>query len=107
VLRLVAVPNPLRAIESAVGTPSVAEAAAILACCQKVTEQRGDGEEQETFNTCTRLDFAPGTLDPTVSFPLPTTLLHIPKQRYRSAETPGTVTIAVARSLPPGEKLSG
>ncbi|XGV99379.1 MAG: cobalamin biosynthesis protein [Leptolyngbya sp. BL-A-14] len=92
VLRSVAVPHPSSTIDRAVGTPSVAEAAALLACWEEV-ERRADQANAETQR---RGDSFPTDLSTSYARH-PTPILHIPKCHYRIAEQSGTVTIAVAQ----------
>lgn len=95
VLRSVAVPNPAGAIDIAVGTPSVAEAAAIWACW----EAEGGDRRREHWAASEaqrRGDVVQTVLSSHPLHPIPQ--LCVPKQRYRSAGQSGTVTIAVVRS---------
>lgn len=94
-LRSVVVPNPSNMIDGFVGTPSVAEAAALLACWgvegRRAIAIAETQRQQET---------AP-------SLPIPTPpILHIPKQRYWVTGQAGSVTIAVARSLETATKAA-
>jgi len=82
-LRSVAVPHPSSAIDALVGTPSVAEAAAILACW----ELEGRANRVTGTQRCRKITSA--------DIALPD--LCVPKQRFRSENDPGSVTIAVAR----------
>jgi cobalt-precorrin 5A hydrolase len=70
ILSSVSVPNPAKITENQVGTPSVAEAAAILAASHLVTEKVG----------------------------LSVSLL-VPKQIFRLQGQPGVVTVAVTQEL--------
>lgn len=86
VLRSVAVPNPSSVIKAAIGTPSVAEAAAILACWE--VER---GKKRATAETQRRGEMASPVLS--------TSDLCVPKQRFQSKDYPGSVMIAVARPI--------
>lgn len=74
-LRTVPVPTPSVVVESEVGTPSVAEAAAILAA-------QGEGR----------------SISATSQAPNPSTCLRVAKQIFRLPDHPGAVTIAVAQA---------
>jgi cobalt-precorrin 5A hydrolase / precorrin-3B C17-methyltransferase len=74
-LRSVAVPNPSLVVETEVGTPSVAEAAAILAARMQDT----------------------GSQESLASSELPTNLL-VTKQIFRQTDLPGAVTVAISVS---------
>lgn len=80
-LRSVCVPHPSGAIAAAIGTPSVAEAAALLA-----SGWRGGGENN------LHLPLTPDTRHPTPA-------LCVAKQIFRPLGQAGSVTVAVARSL--------
>jgi cobalt-precorrin 5A hydrolase/precorrin-3B C17-methyltransferase len=81
------VPNPSVAVETAVGTPSVAEAAALLA---SQTPNHWPGDPLPT---------SPPPHLPTSPPPhLPTSLLRVPKQIFRHPDHPGAVTIAIAQA---------
>ncbi|MBF2036722.1 MAG: precorrin-3B C(17)-methyltransferase [Leptolyngbyaceae cyanobacterium T60_A2020_046] len=73
VLRPIAVPNPSPVVEQAVGTPSVAEAAAIAAACNPMN-----------------LQTPPITDEPP--------LLRVTKHVWRQPDQPGAVTIAIAQA---------
>ncbi|GAB4428153.1 MAG: precorrin-3B C(17)-methyltransferase [Cyanobacteria bacterium J069] len=95
-LRTVPVPTPSAVVESEVGTPSVAEAAAILASRgqgsgvrdqeSRVSEQRAEGDE---------LSSPPLPLSPSPPLSNP---LRVSKQIFRLPDQPGAVTIAVAQA---------
>jgi cobalt-precorrin 5A hydrolase/precorrin-3B C17-methyltransferase len=87
-LRSVVVPHASSAIEEAIGTPSVAEAAALLACWEAGGGGELTAETQRRGESYLKQFPTPYTLHP-----IP--VLHVPKQCYRSAETRGAVTIAV------------
>lgn len=92
VLRSVTVLHPSSTINAVVGTPSVAEAAALLACREagRACQEAGMREEGQ-ITAETQRD---GECTPTL---LSMPILHLPKQCYRGAEQWGAVTIAVAR----------
>ncbi|NEQ42024.1 MAG: precorrin-3B C(17)-methyltransferase [Leptolyngbya sp. SIOISBB] len=74
-LQQVPVPHPSSVVEQAVGTPSVAEAAAILAALPGTTRSAaGDDSPVEMTDTC----------------------LQVTKQVVRGPEAPGAVTVAIA-----------
>jgi cobalt-precorrin 5A hydrolase / precorrin-3B C17-methyltransferase len=84
-LRTVSVPNPSATVEAEVGTPSVAEAAALLAAASSMKiEDRGQKAEGQPP--------APNTQRPT---PNP---LRVQKKIVRSDSWSGAVTIAVAEA---------
>jgi cobalt-precorrin 5A hydrolase/precorrin-3B C17-methyltransferase len=83
-LRTVPVPTPSAVVESEVGTPSVAEAAAILAA-------RGQGAGSDGVTECG----SDGAEDPNTPTPQP---LRVSKQIFRLPDHPGAVTIAVAQA---------
>jgi cobalt-precorrin 5A hydrolase/precorrin-3B C17-methyltransferase len=111
-LRLVAVPHPSGAIATAVGTPSVAEAAALLASWEaegeRGAEARGGGNEGRREQK----KLSPG--EASKRYPLsaintrhrpsdpysPTPALYVPKQIVRQVGKAGLVTVAIARSQP-------
>ncbi|QSJ17925.1 cobalamin biosynthesis protein [Nostoc sp. UHCC 0702] len=76
ILSTVCVPNPAKIIETQVGTPSVAEAAAILAA------------SDPNLRYCCKLPLLPTKLQ--VRF-------LVPKQIFRLQGQPGVVTLAVAQ----------
>jgi cobalt-precorrin 5A hydrolase/precorrin-3B C17-methyltransferase len=78
-LRLIAIPNPSAVVEAEVGTPSVAEAAALLAAAQ-----------QNQHSSVT----SPPATSPPADLPA----LLVTKQIFRLPEAPGAVTIAIAQS---------
>ncbi|MEG3860229.1 cobalamin biosynthesis protein [Microcoleus sp. herbarium12] len=84
VLSSVAVPNPSDVAATAVGTPSVAEAAALCAIAQIVTAH----QHQKTQISINHLRFSPlmGAAQP----------LLVPKKIFRSDKKLGSVTVAVA-----------
>lgn len=84
ILNSVEVPNPSNIVAQEVGTPSVAEAAAICAIEQILTADKHK-DTQISINHLRSSAFICG------SHPL-----LVPKQIIRSQEKPGTVTIAVA-----------
>lgn len=94
-LRLVCVPNPAKIIEQTVGTPSVAEAAAMLAAAD--------------INWLTQIVDEILPLNPNASHLTPTlkpvgVRCLVPKQIFRLPDEPGAVTIAVAQrfaTIPP------
>ena len=75
VLRSVTVPTPSTVVNQAVGSPSVAEAAALV-CSQR-------------FSACSQRFSASGTK-------VPTTNLLVKKQIVRADDQPGAVTVAIA-----------
>ncbi|WP_308796171.1 cobalamin biosynthesis protein [Tolypothrix sp. FACHB-123] len=90
VLRLVSVPNPAKLIEQTVGTPSVAEAAAMLAAVD--------------INWLTKIVDEILPLNPNSSHLTPTLTLVgvrclVPKQIFRLPGEPGAVTVAIAQGL--------
>jgi cobalt-precorrin 5A hydrolase / precorrin-3B C17-methyltransferase len=80
-LRSVAVPNPSSVVETEVGTPSVAEAAAILAARQQDAVMSMNVQSQES----------------SASEELQNNLL-VTKQIFRQTDLPGAVTVAIAVS---------
>ncbi|MBW4472126.1 MAG: cobalamin biosynthesis protein [Stenomitos rutilans HA7619-LM2] len=93
-LRSVTVPNASSAIEAAVGTPSVAEAAALLACGEG---EAGEVDQGITAETQRRRESNLVMLS-TRDTLRPKPVLCVPKQCYRSMDQKGAMTIAVARS---------
>ena len=106
-LRSVAVPHPSGAILTAVGTPSVAEAAALLASWdaggergagaaeERRSSKEGQQEQKELLRGEASKQHSP---TPDSRSPMPT--LYVPKQIIRQVGQSGLVTIAIARSLP-------
>lgn len=86
-LRRVPVPTPSAVVEAEVGTPSVAEAAAILAA--RGAEAAGTADEGEGEGCST----PPASQDPS-----PAAALRVSKQIFRLPDQPGAVTIAVAQA---------
>jgi cobalt-precorrin 5A hydrolase/precorrin-3B C17-methyltransferase len=82
-LRSISVPTPSDVVAQAVGTPSVAEAAAIAAA-----RQYGTGTDRDTP--------APDTAPDTV--PDAAACLRMTKQVYRHPDYPGAVTLAIAQA---------
>jgi cobalt-precorrin 5A hydrolase/precorrin-3B C17-methyltransferase len=76
-LQGVVVPTPSETVAAAVGTPSVAEAAAIHAAAHPVSSLR---------------------VSPPITIPAPEKLLWVPKQIFRDPDLAGAVTIAVAKA---------
>jgi cobalt-precorrin 5A hydrolase len=89
VLRLVAVPNPAKIIEQAVGSPSVAEAAAIFAAA--------DINWQTKIVESLQLNPNLSHLTPALT-PVGVRCL-VPKQIFRLQGQPGAVTVAIAQRL--------
>jgi cobalamin biosynthesis protein CbiG len=79
-LAQVAVPNPSSIVAAGVGTPSVAEAAAILAA--------------------TSSDTTPNNTSRTTLIQLRLSKLRLSKQVFRLPGYPGAVTVAIAESVP-------
>lgn len=79
-LRTVSVPNPSEVVEAEVGTPSVAEAAAILG-----SWEMGDGKSSEQPSS-------------TPLIPSPLHSLRVAKQIVRQPDQPGAVTVAIAQA---------
>jgi cobalt-precorrin 5A hydrolase/precorrin-3B C17-methyltransferase len=75
-LRQVPVPQPSEVVENAVGTPSVAEAAAILAANQPITSLKPSGDAPHPSHN----------------------QLCVTKKVFRAPAEPGAVTIAVAQA---------
>ncbi len=84
VLSSVEVPNPSNVVAKTVGTPSVAEAAALCAIAQIVTAH----QQQETQISINHLRFSQCIWA--------SHSLLVPKKVFRSEKMPGSVTIAVA-----------
>ncbi|HEY9896282.1 MAG TPA: cobalamin biosynthesis protein [Candidatus Sericytochromatia bacterium] len=112
-LRSVAVPHPSGAILTAIGTPSVAEAAALLANWEGGergaggAEERRSGEEGQQKHkklpqgeSSKRHSPPPNSQHPIPAPRSPTPTLYVPKQIVRNAGQSGSVTVAIARSLP-------
>ncbi|BAY09820.1 cobalamin biosynthesis protein [Calothrix sp. NIES-2098] len=85
ILRLVCVPNPAKIIEQAMGTPSVAEAAAILAAANI------EWQNKTILN--------PNSFNLTPSVTAVGVKCLVPKQIFRVEEEPGAVTVAVAQEV--------
>ncbi|MBD2077385.1 cobalamin biosynthesis protein [Phormidium sp. FACHB-592] len=112
-LRLIAVPHPSGASLAAVGTPSVAEAAALLASWEVGREREAGGaeeqgsgkeEQQEQKKLPQGEAGKPHLPTPDSPFPIPpsqspTSTLYVPKQIVRNVGQSGLVTVAIARSL--------
>ncbi|OUL33977.1 cobalamin biosynthesis protein CbiG [Nostoc sp. 106C] len=96
ILRLVSVSNPAKITEQAIGTPSVAEAAAILAAanieCQSKTVN-------EICSTHEFLKLNASSFNLTPSLTAVGVRCLVPKQIFRVEEEPGAVTIAVAQGV--------
>ena len=88
ILRDIPVPTPSAIVESEVGTPSVAEAAALQAIMDDPIEQL------QTPNSA--IAAAPSSLQ-TLKSQLQTSLL-VPKQIFRLEGQPGAVTVAIAQA---------
>ncbi|BAY27629.1 cobalamin (vitamin B12) biosynthesis CbiG protein [Calothrix sp. NIES-2100] len=86
ILRLVCVPNPAKITEQAMGTPSVAEAAAILAAADI---------NWQTKILAFNLNSSSSHLTPAITAEGVRCL--VPKQIFRLQGEPGAVTIAVAQ----------
>ena len=116
-LRSVAVPHPSGAILTAVGTPSVAEAAALLASWEAegergsgTAEERRSSKEGQQEQKKLPQGEASKPHSPTSDSRLPTPdsrspmpTLYAPKQIVRQVGQSGLVTIAIARALPHSE----
>jgi cobalt-precorrin 5A hydrolase/precorrin-3B C17-methyltransferase len=112
-LRSIAVPHPSGAILTAVGTPSVAEAAALLASCEgegerglgAAEERRSGNEGQQEQKKLPRGEASkqhlptPDSRLPTPDSRSPMPSLYVPKQIVCTGQS-GLVTIAIARALP-------
>ena len=113
-LRSVAVPHPSGAILTAVGTPSVAEAAALLASWdaggergagaaeERRSSKEGQQEQKELprGEASQRHSLTPDSRLPTPDSRSPMPALYVPKQIVRQVGQSGLVTIAIARALP-------
>jgi hypothetical protein len=102
VLRIVCVPNPGKISEQEIGTPSVAEASAILAASHvnwhlKMTNQRWEKTEQVPLHPS--LNVKANSHHLTLSLAALEVKLLVPKQIFRLQEEPGAVTVAVAQSI--------
>ncbi len=86
-LSAVPVPTPSTIVAKEVGTPSVAEAAAILAAQQSSPDLTPDGANTQAVSTQNNQQF-----------PLNDERLTAPKQIFRLAGYPGAVTVAVAQA---------
>jgi cobalt-precorrin 5A hydrolase/precorrin-3B C17-methyltransferase len=113
-LRSVVVPNPSGTTIATVGTPSVAEAAALLASWEAEGE-RGSGAAEERRSSkegqqeqkelprgeaSQRHSLTPDSRLPTPDSRSPMPTLYVPKQIVRQVGQSGLVTIAIARALP-------
>jgi cobalt-precorrin 5A hydrolase len=99
ILRQVCVPNPSKIIAKAMGTPSVAEAAAMLAAANierqsTIVTQIGKNEEKLSTHQFLQLNAHLCNLTPSSTDWRVRCL--VPKQIFRLPGEPGTVTIAVA-----------
>lgn len=99
-LSAIAVPNPSKVVAQAVDTPSVAEAAAILAAAKPFVPIT-DGQGEQPFTRITD-DQGEQPLAPTgINPPLPLSPPHslcVPKKIVRHPDHPGAVTIAIAQA---------
>jgi len=96
-LRAVPVPHPSEVVENAVGTPSVAEAAALLAASQPVTSlnsQPVGGTNELSRKTAA---VSPIADNPPSNFAQKPRLC-VSKQVFRQPDQPGAVTLAIAQS---------
>ncbi len=112
VLRLVDVPNPSTVVDAEVGTPSVSEAAALLASGEwGVGEQgsRGAGEQENTQPSTQNSEFsstaaqnATQNLEPkpqaSPAAAPDRPFLRVAKQIFRLEGQPGAVTVAIAQA---------
>jgi hypothetical protein len=96
ILRLVSVPNPAKITEQAMGTPSVAEAAAILAACDIKCQTKCINEICSTHQS---LKLNASSFNLTLSLPAVGVRCLVPKQIFRLEEEPGAVTVAVAQGV--------
>ncbi|MDZ7957188.1 MAG: cobalamin biosynthesis protein [Aulosira sp. DedQUE10] len=104
ILRQVCVLNPAEIIDKAMGTPSVAEAAAMLAAADIEWQSRivtHIGENEEQFSTHQSLQLNAHSHNLTPSFTDIGVRCLVPKQIFRLPCEPGTVTIAVASLIQP------
>ncbi|BAY35180.1 cobalamin (vitamin B12) biosynthesis CbiG protein (plasmid) [Nostoc carneum NIES-2107] len=111
ILRLVSVPNPGEMTAQVMGTPSVAEAAAMLAAANidwqsTIGLQIGENEEQFSTHQSLQLNAHLANLTPYL-IDIGVRCL-VPKQIFRLNDEPKAVTIAVAALIPPlSENNSG
>ncbi|MDZ8056251.1 MAG: cobalamin biosynthesis protein [Aulosira sp. ZfuVER01] len=96
ILRLVSVPNPAKITEQAMGTPSVAEAAAILAAANIEWQTK---TVNEICSTHQFLKLNTNAFNLTPSLTAVGVRCLVPKQIFRVEEEPGAVTIAVAQEV--------
>ncbi len=100
ILRLVSVPNPAKIIEQVMGTPSVAEAAAILAAANIEWQSKTVNERCSTHEV---VKLNAGSFNLTPSLTAVGVKCLVPKQIFRLESEPGAVTVAVAQG---GEKMA-
>jgi len=103
ILCQVCVPTPAKITAKAMGTPSVAEAAAMLAAANiewqsTIVSQIEENEEKSSTHKSLQLDAHSSNLTP--SFTDWGVRCLVPKQIFRLPGEPGTVTIAVATLIP-------
>ncbi|NES25582.1 MAG: precorrin-3B C(17)-methyltransferase, partial [Symploca sp. SIO3E6] len=95
ILNSVNVPTPSKIVAAEVGTPSVAEAAAI---CASARRQEAEGRRQEAGDRREAFSsFLTGGLFSPRCTSLSNSLL-VPKQIFKSADQPGAVTVAIAQA---------
>ncbi|MEL6382644.1 MAG: precorrin-3B C(17)-methyltransferase [Cyanobacteria bacterium J06626_18] len=107
-LSAIAVPNPSDVVAKAVGTPSVAEAAARMAAAKPlvpITDGQDEqafefiagGQGEQPFASTTDIG-APIPLSPHPPIPLSSYPLCVPKKIIRHPNYPGAVTLAIAQA---------
>lgn len=96
ILRLVSVPNPTKITDQAMGTPSVAEAAAILAGANIDLQTKTVNQICSTHET---VKLNAGSFNLTSSLTAVGVKCLVPKQIFRLEEEPGAVTVAVAQGI--------
>ncbi len=107
ILRLVCVPNPAEKTAKTMGTPSVAEAAAMLAAANidwQSTIATQIEENEERFSTYQSLQLNAHSLNLTPYLIDIGVRCLVPKQIFRLHGEPGAVTIAVATLIQPLSK---
>lgn len=95
ILATVPVPHPSAVVEAEVGTPSVAEAAAIVASLGD-GEDKGDRGIHLASSPSSSSSPSPSSSPP--SPPSPSSSLRVTKQIFRLEGQPGAVTIAIAQA---------
>ncbi len=98
-LSAITVPTPSIVVSASTGTPSVAEAAALLACWECITapRERLDGAGHPVEVPSVRaIASTDGTLDSDCNL---VSRLCVPKQIFRMHGQPGAVTIAIAHAV--------